>query len=173
MTPRRILVGAVGIAAIVSACGGAPPAPAPPAAPTPAAAAPPAAPAAAPAAALVTKDTAATAKAAAEVLAPSMRRYEVKGRRDPFENLEVAVKARETAPAASVVTSSKLTGIVRGASMRLALVETAQGMGYILKSGDTLGEGRVVEIGMDEVVFSVPPKPGSTTNRVVLKIVKD
>ncbi|MBI2217389.1 MAG: hypothetical protein HYU51_08835 [Candidatus Rokubacteria bacterium] len=121
----------------------------------------------------MTKDTAATAKAAADVLAPSRLRYEIKGRRDPFQNLEVAVKERETAPAASVVTSSKLTGIVRSASTRLALVETAQGMGYILKPGDTLGEGRVVEIGTEEIVFSVPPKPGSTTNRVVLKIVKD
>jgi Tfp pilus assembly protein PilP len=68
------------------------------------------------------------------------------------------------------VATTKLTGIVRSASTTLALVETQDGIGYILKPGDTLGDGRLLEIGADNVTFTVPPKPGSPTNRVVLKL---
>jgi hypothetical protein len=188
MTVRGALVGLVGAAALLSGCGRSPSSPAaspgqPPspvaatttaaaaATPAPASATPPAASPAPPPS--VVKETAATAKAAAEVLTASTPHYEIKGRRDPFENLELTMKEREAGPAVSVVASSKLTGIVRGAGTALALLETAQGMGYILKTGDTLGEGRLLEIGAEEVVFSVPPKPGSTANRVVLKITKD
>jgi hypothetical protein len=79
--------------------------------------------------------------------------YEPKGRRDP---------------------SAKLTGIVRRANgAALALVETADGLGYILKAGDTLGDGRLVEIGPNNVVFRVPERPGSLTNRVVLSLAGD
>jgi hypothetical protein len=159
---------ALGVAALLTACGGSPPAPPPPASPPkPVAAAP------APAAPALAQEAAATAKAASEALSAPPSRYDVRGRRDPFENLEVSVKEREATPAVSVVASAKLTGIIRGAEHPMALVETAQGMGYILKTGDTLGEGRLVEIGMEQVVFSVPPRPGSAANRVVLKIAKD
>ena len=64
----------------------------------------------------------------------------------------------------------KLTGIVRSARTTLALVETQDGIGYILKPGDTLGDGRLLEIGADNVTFSVPAKPGAPINRVVLKL---
>ena len=43
-----------------------------------------------------------------------------------------------------VATAKKLTGIVRGPGTTLALVETQDGIGYILKPGDTLGDGRLV-----------------------------
>ena len=59
------------------------------------------------------------------------------------------------------VATTKLTGIVRGAGTTLALVEAPDGIGYILKPGDTLGDGRVVEIGADTVIFAVAAKPGS------------
>jgi hypothetical protein len=134
-------------------------------------AAAPAAPA--PAAPAVAQEAAATAKAASQALSAPASRYDVRGRRDPFENLEVSAKERAAAPAVSVVASAKLTGIIRGAEHPMALVETAQGMGYILKTGDTLGEGRLIEIGTEQIVFSVPPRPGSAANRVVLKIAKD
>ncbi|MEK7701581.1 MAG: hypothetical protein AAB418_06200 [candidate division NC10 bacterium] len=91
-------------------------------------------------------------------------KYEVKGRRDPFETLEVKDGTR------SPVASAKLTGIVRSARSTLALVETPEGLGYILRPGDTLGDGRLLEIGSDSVVFQVTPRPGSPTNRVVLKL---
>ena len=43
--------------------------------------------------------------------------------------------------------------------------------GPLVKPGDTLGDGRLVEIGADNVIFSVGAKPGSpSTNRVVLKL---
>jgi hypothetical protein len=90
--------------------------------------------------------------------------YEPKGRRDPFVALDVT-----GGPKGLEVATTKLTGIVRSASTTLALVETQDGIGYILKPGDTLGDGRLLEIGADNVTFTVPPKPGSPTNRVVLK----
>lgn len=67
------------------------------------------------------------------------------------------------------MTTAKLTGIVRSARVTLALVETPEGIGYILRTGDTLGDGRLMEIGSDSVVFQVE-KPGESTNRVVLRM---
>ena len=96
---------------------------------------------------------------------PTGPRYEAKGRRDPFQVIE-----RVEGPGAASVASARLTGIVRG-QQTLALVETQDGIGYILKTGDTLFDGRVVEIGSDSIVFTVTVKPGSTTpNRVVLRL---
>ena len=66
--------------------------------------------------------------------------------------------------------TTKLTGIIRSARTTLALVEAQDGIGYILKPGDTLGYGRLLEIGADSVVFTVAAKPGSQSNRVVLKL---
>jgi hypothetical protein len=91
--------------------------------------------------------------------------YEAKGRRDPFVPLDLT-----GGPKGLEVATTKLTGIVRGARTTLALVEAQDGIGYILKPGDTLGDGRLVEIGADTVVFAVAAKPGSQTNRVVLKL---
>jgi Tfp pilus assembly protein PilP len=69
------------------------------------------------------------------------------------------------------VSSTRLTGIVRGPQASLALVEAPDGIGYILRTGDTLGDGRLLEIGADTIVFGVAPRPGSSTSRVVLKLV--
>jgi Tfp pilus assembly protein PilP len=96
---------------------------------------------------------------------PSTAKYEPKGRRDPFVVVE-----RAEGPGGQSVASARLTGIVRGQNI-LALVETQDGIGYILRTGDTLFDGRVVEIGSDSIVFAVTAKPGSTTpNRVVLRL---
>lgn len=94
--------------------------------------------------------------------------WEAKGRRDPFEPLNV----REGA-AGTTVSAARLTGIVRGRGATLALVETADGLGYIMKPGDTLGDGRLLEIGQNAVVFSITPRPGTTNNRVVLRLAGD
>jgi hypothetical protein len=99
---------------------------------------------------------------------PRNLEYDPRGRRDPFETLEV----REGASGPTVA-SARLTGIVRSGQGLLALVETADGLGYILKPGDTLGDSRLVEIGPDSVVFRVPTRAGSTTDRVVLKLPGD
>jgi hypothetical protein len=49
-------------------------------------------------------------------------------------------------------------------------VEAQDGVGYILRPGDTLGDGRLLEIGADTAVFAVSATPGSQSNRVVLKL---
>ena len=91
--------------------------------------------------------------------------YDPKGRRDPFVSLELSGGAKGLQ-----VSTTKLTGIVRSARATLALVETPDGIGYILRAGDTLGDGRLLEIGADNVVFTVSATPGSISNRVVLKL---
>jgi hypothetical protein len=95
-------------------------------------------------------------------------KYEAKGRRDPFAPLETQEGTK-----VATVAAAKLRGIVRGASGTLALVDTAEGVGYILKQGDTLADGRLVEIGQDSVVFTVAPKPGTAATRIVLKLPAD
>ena len=155
MDARWTLVTSIGLATVLTACGGSPPPPPAQAPKPPVAAAPqPATPARPPAA----------PPAAPERVGQEIPKYEVKGRRDPFETLEVKDGTR------SPVASAKLTGIVRSARSTLALVETPEGLGYILRPGDTLGDGRLLEIGSDSVVFQVTPRPGSPTNRVVLKL---
>jgi hypothetical protein len=110
-------------------------------------------------------------RSAAEATTPPKPRYDIRGRRDPFQDLELVQKEREGTSGFSVA-ATKLTGIVEGVTP-LALVETAEGYGYILKPGDTLGDGRVVEIRRDRVVFAVAPKPGSPNKRVVLRLTTD
>lgn len=94
---------------------------------------------------------------------PATTGYTRRGRRDPFEPLEGAQGV------GLVVASAKLRGIVRGGVTR-ALIETPDGVGYIMKPGDTLGDGRLLEIGADSVVFRVPPRRGATTDLVVLRL---
>jgi hypothetical protein len=161
MSRAIALAGLGSLCAVLTACGGSPP-------PPPAAAVKPvgAAPAVAP-----TPPPAATPAAGPLVSAPAVpdaggNQYDPKNRRDPFMSLDVT-----SGPKGLEVATTKLTGIVRGAGTTLALVETQDGIGYILKPGDTLGDGRLVEIGADNVIFSVGAKPGSpSTNRVVLKL---
>ncbi|MGH7389102.1 MAG: hypothetical protein ACREM3_06525 [Candidatus Rokuibacteriota bacterium] len=151
ISPR--LTTTVGVAALLAACSGPPPA----SLPVPVAGSGAAMPAASPAASVET--------ARAELPPPALVAWEAKGRRDPFEPLSV----REGA-AGTTVSSAKLTGIVRSRGAALALVETPDGLGYILKPGDTLGDGRLLEIGQSTVVFSIVPRPGTTNNRVVLRL---
>ena len=182
----------VGLALVASACGTpVPPAP-PPKAATPPPAAQPGIPAvmdpkgaidaaktaasAATAATNVPQTTAAEPKpgvvaaatAAATSLAPSSPKYDAGGRRDPFDSLESRLGSDR-----SSVTTAKLTGVIQSGGTALALVETSDGIGYILKPGDTLADGRLLEVGLASAVFSIAPKPGSTTNRVVLKLASD
>jgi hypothetical protein len=148
-----------GLTGALAACGGSPE-PAPPATPRPPVAAPAPAPAD-PATALKPP----AAPALSDVTGPDIPKYEIKGRRDPFETLDP-----KDGLVASSLGAARLTGIVRSSSATLALVETPEGLGYILRPGDTLGEGRLLEIGSDSVVFQMTPKPGVPSNRVVLKL---
>ena len=108
------------------------------------------------------------AAAATALNGPGTPAYEAKGRRDPFEPLDVRLGSER-----STVSAARLTGILQGGSGPTALVETSDGIGYILKPGDTLADGRVTEIGNNVVVFAVAPKPGGASNRVVLKLATD
>ena len=164
MRRAGVLVGVAGLCAALEACSGSPPPP--PAAPVPKPVAAVPAPAASNPSA-----PAPSGKPAPLVVAPIVPQgdgtaYEAKGRRDPFVALDIS-----GGPKGLEVATTKLTGIVRSARTTLALVEAQDGIGYILKPGDTLGDGRLVEIGADTVVFAVAAKPGSQSNRVVLKLV--
>jgi hypothetical protein len=78
--------------------------------------------------------------------------YRATGRPDPFQPLDVAGGSRGLS-----VASTRLTGIIRGTEGALALVEAPDGLGYILRAGDTLGDGRLDEIGQDSAIFTVAP----------------
>ena len=108
------------------------------------------------------------ATTAAAALAPSAPKYDPAGRRDPFESLESRLGSER-----STVANAKLTGVIHSGGTSLALVETADGIGYILRPGDTLADGQLVEIGPAVAVFTIAPKPGTTNNRVVLKLASD
>ncbi len=94
--------------------------------------------------------------------------YEPKGRRDPFEQLEVTGGAKGL-----TVSSTKLTGIVQSQRGTLALLEGSDGIGYILRPGDTLGDGRLLEVSSDRAVFNVLPRPGAPPTRVTLRLRTD
>ena len=106
--------------------------------------------------------------AAPPVLEGTTLTYERKGRRDPFEPIQ-AVQSGMTSP---TIAAAQLKGILRGRTPRV-LVETPDGLGYVLSVGDMLGEGRLIEIGADTVVFSVPARSGSATDRIVLRLPED
>jgi hypothetical protein len=154
--PARTIevVMALGVTAMLGACG-TPPAP-PPVVVTPI----PARPVAAARPAPVTPPNVNPLEGSTDI-----PKYEANGRRDPFEVDEVRGGA-----AGLTVSSTRLTGIVRNSGSALALVEAPDGIGYILRPGDTLGDGRLMDIGLDNVVFAVVAKPGAPTTRVVLRL---
>jgi hypothetical protein len=151
MTMRGTIV-SLGFAITVAACSGSP-APAPSTQPAPAA---------------TPRPAAAMAPPTATPVAVAPPTYERKGRRDPFQPIEIV----QDVEIKLAVASARLTGIVRG-SATLALVEMPDGMGYIMQPGDTLAEGRLIEIGTDNVVFSVPARKGSRTSRLFLRLPSD
>ena len=165
----RVTLG--GLCAVLTACGGSPPAPKPTASQPPATSAP------APVASVRPEQPGQPAQpaqptqptqlvpAAPVLSAADVPKYEDKGRKDPFQEVQLSM-----ASGGLSVATTKLTGIVRGPRATLALLETQEGIGYILKPGDTLGDGRLMEIGADNVVFAVGPKPGAAAQRVVLRL---
>ena len=152
MKPRLFV--ALGLISLLAGCGGAaPPTPAPPQpqAPAPAGGKPAAPPVARP------KEP--------EFPPLPVVAYDPKGRRDPFASLATTEGSKGLA-----VASVKLVGVLEGRQGRLALVEAADGLGYVLRSGDLIGDGRVVEIGRDNVTFAVAQRPGLPTTRLVLRL---
>ena len=147
-------------ALLLSSCGGAPPSP-PPAAAKPA------------------PEGAATATGGAKPGAVALPKepepgpplpppsYDAKGRRDPF----VPSVLGKDKPGLSILTF-KLTGVI-GSRPPLALVEASDGIGYILRPGDTLGDGRVTEITQSPVTFSVAGKSGQAATTATLRLAQD
>lgn len=144
------LVIVVGVATMMVACGGGAPTP-PPTAVTPAA---PAAPAP-----VVRPKEPDTAKALPAIA------YEPKGRRDPFTPIFLGKDNVGLS-----VSSVKLTGVVGGRGDLTALVEAPDGIGYILKPGDALGDGRVTGITPTSVTFAVSPRGSQGASSLTLRL---
>jgi hypothetical protein len=155
---HRRNLGALAAVALLGGCSGTEPPAAPPKPPTPAAT--PVAPAAPGAAAVRPLDP-----GAGRALPPMA--YDARGRRDPFTPVSLAGESKGIN-----VTAAKLVGIVRAAQGNLALVEGPDGVGYILKNGDGLGNGRVTSITATTVTFAVAAQPGQATT-VTLRLVMD
>ena len=149
-------------ATLLGACGGAEPPPAPPKPPVPAAApAAPKAPARPGASAIRPLEP-----GAGPALPPLA--YDAKSRRDPFVPISLTAE-----PKGLNVTAARLVGIIQGRQGPLALVEAADGVGYILRSGDVLGNGRVTGITGTTVTFAVSARPNQGPTMVTLRLVLD
>ena len=158
-TPRSHAAGWLALVLLASGCGGgAPPSP-PPAAGAPA----PGATATAPA------KPGPVALPKEPELGPALPplSYDAKGRRDPF----VPIMLAKDKPGLSIMTF-KLTGVI-GSRLPLALVEASDGIGYILKPGDTLGDGRVTEITQSTVTFAIAAKSGQAATTTTLRLAQD
>lgn len=145
MLRRGVLLGTAGT--LLAGCGGGAP-------PTP----PPAAGAPAPAPVVRPKEPD-TGKALPPIA------YEPKGRRDPFTPIFLGKDN-----AALSVSAVKLTGVVGGPSSLLALVEAPDGIGYILKPGDALGDGRVTGITPNSVTFAVSARGSQSASSLTLRL---
>ena len=93
--------------------------------------------------------------------------YEARGRRDPFAPVQVA-KEKTGLEVGTV----KLVGIISG-SRPLALAETPDGLGYILKQGDVLGNGRVTEVTANSVTFAISGRAAQRETSLTLRIGRD
>ncbi len=93
--------------------------------------------------------------------------YEARGRRDPFAPVQVV-----TEKTGLEVGTVKLVGIISG-SKPLALAETPDGLGYILKQGDVLGNGRVTEVTANSVTFAISGRAAQRETSLTLRIGRD
>jgi Tfp pilus assembly protein PilP len=151
MHARTALGLVVGTVAVLAAgCGGGSPTPPPTAVTTAAPAAP----------APVVRPKEPDAKKALPAIA-----YEPKGRRDPFTPIFLGKDN-----AGLSVAAVKLSGIVGGRGGLMALVEAPDGIGYILKPGDALGDGRVTGITPSSVTFAVLPRGSQGSTNLTLRL---
>lgn len=147
-TPGLVIVIGTAAGLLLAGCGGgAPPTP-PPAAVAPVSPAP-----------VVRPKGPDTAKALPAIA------YEPKGRRDPFTPIFLGKDN-----AALSVSAVKLTGVVGGRGGLLALVEAPDGIGYILKPGDALGDGRVTGITPNSVTFAVSARGSQSASSLTLRL---
>ena len=99
-----------------------------------------------------------------------MPSYIPRNRRDPFgpAALPPSDGGNQARRPRTSIAAATLTGIVRGPDGLLALVETPDGLGHIARTGDVIDEARVIRVGPDAVVFSVPPSSGRAGGQIVL-----
>lgn len=102
--------------------------------------------------------------------------YKPEGRRDPFRNI-VDARLTEEGPEGIDYSSLKVAGIVWQRQGYFALVETADGLGHILRVNDPLGKtGRVRQITAESVVIEVRAKDFSgrvQTRTITLEMKKE
>lgn len=91
--------------------------------------------------------------------------YEPKGRRDPFTPIFLGKDNVGLS-----VSSVKLTGVVGGRNGLMALVEAPDGIGYILKPGDALGDGRVTGLTPTSVTFAVSARGSQSASSLTLRL---
>jgi Tfp pilus assembly protein PilP len=102
--------------------------------------------------------------------------YQAEGRRDPFRNILDARVVEEGAEGIDF-SSLKVAGIIWQRRSYFALVETADGLGHILRVNDPLGKtGRVRQITPEGVVIEVRAKDFSgrlQTRMITLEMKRD
>jgi Tfp pilus assembly protein PilP len=146
---KRLPVAVSAVAVLLAGCGGGTPTP-PPTAVT---AAPPTAPPP------VVRPKEPESKALPAIA------YEPRGRRDPFTPIFLGKDN-----AGLSVSAVKLTGVVGGRGGLMALVEAPDGIGYILKPGDALGDGRVTGITPTSVTFAVSARGSQSASSLTLRL---
>ncbi|MGB9824337.1 MAG: AMIN domain-containing protein [Candidatus Hydrothermia bacterium] len=89
--------------------------------------------------------------------------YSSRGKKDPFKP-EAFGEEEELLN----VSEAKLLGIIKSDEGNVALLQDRRGVGYVLKEGDRVRNGRVVKIESDRVVFAIVDF--GFTRRVELKL---
>lgn len=92
--------------------------------------------------------------------------YSSRGKKDPFKP-DVMEEEGELLN----VSEAKLLGIIRSEEGNVALLQDRRGVGYVLKEGDRVRNGRVVRIESDRVIFATVDF--GFTRRIELKLEED
>ena len=80
--------------------------------------------------------------------------YDPGGRRDPFVNLLIGIKVKNSAPkGALTVADAKVVGITMGKNGYTAIIVGADNKARFMKEGDKLYDGQIITIEKDRVVF--------------------
>ncbi len=92
--------------------------------------------------------------------------YSSRGKKDPFRP-----EAMEGEEELLNVSEAKLLGVIRSEEGDVALLQDRRGVGYVLKEGDRVRNGRVVKIESDRVIFATVDF--GFTRRIELKLAEE
>jgi len=95
--------------------------------------------------------------------------YRSRGKRDPFEPL--ITEEDEESDSLLAVGNAELVGIITEGDRKVALLKDAKGKGFVLRKGDRVQGGSVVEITENSVAFLLSDY--GISRRVVLKMKKE